>query len=42
MSNILVGIVSVVIVFFLVVLLGMQIQISNLTRRLDKFLNKQD
>ncbi len=40
MSNIIVGLASVVVVFFLVILLGLQIQITGLTRRIDEVLDK--
>ena len=39
MSNLIVGLSSVVIVFFLVILLGLQIQITGLTRRIDEVLD---
>lgn len=39
-SNVIVGLASVVVVFFLVILLGLQIQITGLTRRIDEVLDK--
>jgi hypothetical protein len=40
MSNVIVGLASVVVVFFLVILLGLQIQITGLTRRIEEVLGK--
>jgi hypothetical protein len=40
MSNVIVGLAAVVVVFFLVILLGLQIQITGLTRRIDEVLDK--
>lgn len=40
MSNVVVGLAAVVVVFFLVILLGLQIQITGLTRRIDEVLDK--
>jgi len=40
MTNIIVGLATLVIVFLLVVLLGLQIQISGLYRRLDEVLER--
>lgn len=42
MSNILMGFGVLVIIFFLVIFLGMQIQISTLTRRIDELIDKID
>lgn len=39
MSNLIVGLSSIVVVFFLVILLGLQIQITGLTRRIDEVLD---
>ena len=44
LSDIMVGLGTLIIVFFLVILLGLQIQITTLTRRIDELmdsLNKQ-
>ena len=40
MTNIMVGFGVVGIVFFLVIILGLQIQISTLTRRIDELLDR--
>lgn len=40
MSNIVVGLATVVVVFFLVILLGLQLQITGLTRRIDEVLDR--
>ena len=40
MTNIMIGFGVVGIVFFLVIILGLQIQISTLTRRIDELLDK--
>lgn len=40
MNNIILGLGTIVVVFFLVVLLGLQIQITGLTRRIDDVLDK--
>jgi len=39
-TNVVIGIAALVVVFLLVVLLGIQIQISTLTRRIDEVLDK--
>ena len=39
-SDVLVGFSILVVVFFLVILLGLQIQISTLTRRIDELIDK--
>jgi uncharacterized protein YoxC len=40
MSDMMLGISVLVVVFFLIMLLGLQIQISTLTRRIDEVLDK--
>ncbi len=42
MTNVMIGFGVVGIVFFLVIILGLQIQISTLTRRIDELLDKID
>jgi hypothetical protein len=40
LTNVLVGFSVLVVVFFLVIILGLQIQISTLTRRIDDLIEK--
>ncbi len=42
MSEIVQGVAVLVLVFFMVIVLGLQIQITNASRKLDEILNKLD